>query len=146
MLISKRHAQLGVGLLVLGLVGSASAARREHTGPVVTYTGLKVLGDGSVQFRVELSKNAVVVLKEQGKHPRFLIEDAKVARKNNMNPLEAEFFCVNLLKAKLNNSKEGVVVNLDLRDAAPVTFQVETASQGAVLEFTVPAGKSSGCR
>lgn len=133
------------GLMVLALLGSAEAARKEHTGPVVTYTGLKVLSDGSTQVRVELSKSAVVVLKDQGKHVRFLIEGAKVSRKNNTNPLEAAFFCVNLIKAKLDNTKQGVMVNFDLRAAAPVTFQLESVTEGALLEFTVPPGKSSGC-
>jgi hypothetical protein len=140
-----REAKIGILLLVAawcGVVEPAAAAKKAHTGPVVTYTGLKVLGDGSVAFRVELSTSAVVVAKGQGKRVSFLIEDAKVARRNNMNPLEAAFFCVNLVKAQLSNTKRGVMVNLDLRDAAPVTFHLEAVAEGALLEFSVPPGKS----
>jgi|GEM_PF-2697095 len=128
---------LALTISTLGLPDSASAKKKQEK-PVVTYTGLSVRSDGSVEFRVELSKSAVVVAKEKGKHAQFLIEGATVARRTNTFPLEAEFFCVNLVKAKLDKGKQGVFVNLELRDASAVTFKVEAAPSGSVLEFTIP--------
>lgn len=128
---------LAVLIGTFGLPDSASA-RKSQEKPVVTYTGLSIRSDGSAQFRVELSKSAVVVAKEKGKHARFLIEGATVARRTNTFPLEAEYFCVNLVKAKLDKGKPGVFVNLDLRDTSTVTFKVESAPTGSVLEFTIP--------
>jgi hypothetical protein len=137
-------AVLGLAVGSFALPGFALAKKTSEK-PVVTYTGLSVRKDGSAEFRVELSKSAVVVAKQKGKHARFLIEGATVARKTNTYPLEAAYFCVNVVKAKLDKSKEGVFVNLDLRDTSAVTFKVEAAPQGAVLEFAIPAS-TTGCK
>lgn len=137
---------LGLSLasaLTLALAGAPSWAKG---GPCVMYSGLKFGSDGGASLRIELSASARVLAKEQGKTTRFLIDGATVERKNNLNPLDASFFCSNLLRAKLDRRKEGVFVTLELRDALPVEHKVVPFGEGAVVEFRVPGPRSESAR
>lgn len=134
-----------VGALLLAVTSAPSFAR----GPaVVTYSGLKFGSDGGASLRVELSSTAPVVLKEEGKRTRFLIDGATVERRNNLNPLDASFFCSNLLRAKLDKKKEGVFVTLELRNAVPVAHRLAAVGDSAIIEFSVPGpqGSPAPCR
>lgn len=136
--------------LASALLLFVSSAPSEAKGTaVVTYSGLKFGSDGGASLRVELSSAANVVPKEKGKRTRFLIDGATVERRNNLNPLDASFFCSNLLWAKLDRKKEGVFVTIELRNAVPVTARTTSVGGGAIVEFSVPGpttGSASGCK
>src|SRR5690606_23160605 len=133
------------GILTVALPSASSLAK---DAPVVTYSGLKFGSNGAASLRVELSSSAPVVLKQEGKVTQFLIDGATVKRRNNLNPLDASFFCSTLLRAKLDRKKEGVYVSLELREAAPVSHRLTPVGSGALIEFSVPPreGSSAGCK
>ncbi|HET9932047.1 MAG TPA: hypothetical protein VFQ35_15195 [Polyangiaceae bacterium] len=130
-----------------------SAGVDEPNVPNVTFTGFRRLSDGRALLYVELSaKVPVSVLRQQGA-VIYRLEGARVALKNNKNPLLTGAFATNLLSARLVTPKPArkgkgrakepstryVDVVLNLRAGVTPTHVMSDRPGGAVLEITIPA-------
>jgi hypothetical protein len=118
-----------------GLVPAAAAS---EDAPIVTYTGLRVHEDGSSTVFVDLTRTAKVEATHAGKDVSFLISGAKIRTRNNKNPLIAEYFKTNLLRAKLVDEKGGVRLVVQLREAVKTEHGMDVSGQGARLRVNIP--------
>lgn len=125
----------------------------ESNSPNVTFTGFRRLSDGRALVYVELTgKVPVSVIRQQGALI-YRLEGARVALKNNKNPLLTGAFATNLLSARLVTPKPArkakgrgkeatahyVDVVLNLRSGVTPTHVMTERPGGAVLEITIPA-------
>lgn len=122
-----------------GFIGAAEAG---EDAPIVTYTGLQVHEDGSSTVFVDLTRTTKVEAKEGGKEVSFLLSGAKIRTRNNKNPLIAEYFKTNLLRAKLVDDAGGVRLIVSLREAVKTEHGMTDSGQGARLRVNIPAPTS----
>lgn len=115
-----------------------SVARAAEGAPIVTFTGLRVREDGSSTLFVELTRATEVEVTENGKDVSFLLSGAKIRDRNNKNPLNAEYFKANVLRAKLVEEKAGVRLVVQLRETAKTAHGMTTSVVGARLVVDVP--------
>jgi len=126
--------------------------------PNVTYTGFRRLSDGRALVYVELTAKVPVTVHPQPGGVIYRLEGARVALKNNKNPLLTGAFETNLLSARLvvpkashkkgqrkASSAESTHVDLvlSLRSGASPTHIMNERAGGAVLEITIPAGTAA---
>ena len=119
------QATCGVGLLlalshpVLAQVGSKNSdvepGKSSEAKPLVSFIGFRVHEDRSSTFRVDVSLAPELKRAKKDKQIVFLIKRAAIERRNNKNPLNAQFFNSNVLNAKLDAVKEGVTLTINLR-------------------------------
>jgi hypothetical protein len=107
--------------------------------PIITFTGLRVHEDGSSTVFVDLTRSTKVEAKEAGKEVSFLLSGAKVRTRNNKNPLIAEYFKTNLLRASLVDDAKGVRLVVQLREAVKTEHDMNLSEQGARLLVNIPA-------
>lgn len=119
-----------------------SVAQAAEGPPIVTFTGLRVREDGSSTLFVELTRTTEVEVTENGKDVSFLLSDAKIRDRNNKNPLNAEYFKANVLRAKLVEEKGGVRLVVQLREAAKTVHGMTSSVVGARLFVDVPPPSS----
>ncbi len=130
----------GASLLVLlspPAPGEARAAN-EDAAPVVTFMGLRVHKDGSSTLFVELTRTTPVDVEREGTNVSYLLRGAKVRWRNNKNPLLADHFGTNVVRAALEDSKAGVKLNVKLRETAPLDHEMGSSPVGARLRVDVP--------
>lgn len=134
---------------------AAAAAKSETAGlPNVTYTGFRRLSDGRALLYVELTAKVPVSVVQQPGGIIYRLEGARVALKNNKNPLLTGAFATNLLSARLvvpkAPRKKGrgkpqdaearhVDLVLKLRSGVTPSYAISERPGGAVLEITIPA-------
>jgi hypothetical protein len=131
--------------------------------PNVTYTGFRVLKDGRAVVYVELTSKVPVTVQKQKNLVIYQLEGARVALKNNRNPLLTSGFATILESARLlvvkpshaGKTKRGrtaesvpqrVQLVLRLREDVTPTHSLSERPSGAVLEITLPAPGSSVVR
>lgn len=138
---------------------SAGRARATHGKadaalPNVTYTGFRLLSDGRAVLYVELTAKVPITVSKQKNVVIYQLEGARVALKNNRNPLITSQFATILDSARLvvvpaarkgkrTRSAEGAVPRvqlvLRLREDATPTHTLSERPTGALLEITLPA-------
>lgn len=106
--------------------------------PVVTFTGLRVHKDGSATLFVELTRTTPVEVTHEGKNVSFLLSGAKVRWRNNKNPLLADHFRTNVIRAELEDSKAGVLLRVRLREEVHLAHDMGSSAVGARLRVEVP--------
>lgn len=130
-----------------------SAKAEEPSSPNVTFTGFRRLSDGRALLYVELTAKVPVSMILQDGTVIYRLEGARVALKNNKNPLLTGAFATNLLSARLVTPKPArktkargkqstaryVDVVLKLRSGVTPTHVMSERPGGAVLEITIPA-------
>ncbi|MGC4086314.1 MAG: hypothetical protein QM756_00170 [Polyangiaceae bacterium] len=133
-----------------------SKSSEESNLPNVTFTGFRRLANGGALVYVELTARVPVSVVQQAGGVIYRLEGARVALKNNKNPLLAGAFATNLLSARLvvpksprpkrgkpaEHATPRVDVVLNLRGGATPTHVMTDRPGGAVLEITIPAGSS----
>ncbi|MFZ5890376.1 MAG: hypothetical protein ACOY0T_04840 [Myxococcota bacterium] len=122
--------------------------------PNVTFTGFRRLADGRALLYVEITSKVPVSVVQQPGGVIYRLEGARVALKNNKNPLLTQGFDTNLLSARLvvpkAPRKKGarkaseapashVDLVLNLRSGVTPTHVMSERPGGAVLEITIPA-------
>lgn len=105
---------------------------------MVTYTGLRVYEDGSSTLVVKLTEQTPVEFTQDGTKLTFVLGGAKVHLRNNKNPLNAQFFNSNVVRAKLDDTKKGVRVRISLRSDVQPEHKMVSQGSGAVLRIDVP--------
>ena len=136
---SSRRALLALGTAAGSLAILPGSAIAESSKVLVTYSGLRVYDDGSSTLRVDLTKTAPVELGEKGTRLVYLIKGAKIELSNNKNPLRAEYFSSNVVSSKLDDSKEGARLEIQLRNAVTPVSQMIRHSGGVILRIDIPA-------
>lgn len=134
-----RRALLALGIAAGSLALAPDAATAKSSDALVTYSGLRVYDDGSSTLRVDLTKAAPFELGEKGTRLVYLIKGAKIELRNNKNPLRAEYFSSNVVSSKLDDSKEGAVLEIQLRNAVTPVSQMIRHSGGVFLRIDIPA-------
>ena len=131
--------------------------------PNVTYTGFRVLKDGRAVVYVEISSKVPVTVQKQKNLVIYELEGARVALKNNRNPLLTSGFATILESARLlvvkparaaktkraraaESGPSRVQLVLQLREDATPTHTLSERPSGALLEITLPAPGSSVSR
>lgn len=155
-------ALVACGLLFASSAAAAPPAAPKHTTraasdeeaglPNITFTGFRRLSDGRALVYVELTRKVPLSVIKQPSGIVYRLEGARVALKNNKNPLLTGAFATNLLSARLVPSKAPrrgkgrakdaaryVDVVLNLRAGVTPTHVMSERSGGAVLEITIPA-------
>ncbi len=107
----------------------------------ITFSGLRVYGDGSSSFQVKISGSTPVKFSQNGKSLRFLLSNAEVELRNNRNPLRAEYFHSNVVRAQLKNTRKGALLSIELRKSAQVEHNMLKHAGGVVLRIDIPAVK-----
>jgi hypothetical protein len=119
----------------------------------ITFTGFRMLADGRALLFVELSAKVPVTVVKQKDGVVYQLEGARVALKNNKNPLITSGFSSDLLSARLvvphasrskgkTRKKADVVMPrvdlvLTLRSNVAPTHVMTERAGGAVLELTI---------
>lgn len=106
--------------------------------PVVTFSGLRVYEDGSSTVFVTLTAETPVEFSQAGKTLSFVLTGAKVRLQNNQNPLLAKYFHSNVVKVRLGNTRDGVLLTIDLRTEVATHHALTKQGSGAVLRIDVP--------
>lgn len=127
---------LSGGALSSSFVSVAKAANEDV--PIVTFTGLHVYEDGSSTLFVDLTRTTRVEATVDGKEVSFLLSGAKVRDRNNKNPLIAEYFKTNVLRAKLVDEPAGVRLVVQLREDVPTEHGMSGSGSGARLRVDIP--------
>jgi hypothetical protein len=130
-----------VSLAVLPRTAAAKGSKAPAASPLVTYSGLRVYEDGSSTLQVNLTKAAPVELGEQGARLVYLIKGAKIELRNNKNPLRAEYFSSNVMSSKLDDSKDGARLEIQLRSPVTPVSEMIRHSGGVILRIEIPAPK-----
>jgi hypothetical protein len=140
---------VGVSSAELGPAESASfgherpaSLAEESDSAVVTFTGLRVYDDGSSTLVVSLTRKTPVEFSQEGTEVTFLLAGAKVRWRNNKNPLLAKYFKSNVIEAKLDDSKDGATLVVQLRENVRPQHNMGDAGGGALLRIDVPAPAS----
>jgi hypothetical protein len=146
--------------LPLGAQKSPLRARNAEDSTLanVTFTGFRRLSDGRALLYVELTARVNVTVVQKPGGVTYRLEGARVALKNNRNPLLTSAFETSLLSARLvvpkASSKKGhgkststeaphVDLVLSLRPGASPTHTMSERAGGAVLEITIPVATGS---
>ena len=131
-------------LLALGAAGGTlsilpGTVRAANSKAQVTFSGLRVYEDGSSTLRVDLTKAAPVQLDQKGTCLVYLIKGAQIELRNNKNPLRAEFFSSNVISSKLDDTKEGARLEVQLRSSITPVSQMIRHAGGVILRIDIPA-------
>jgi hypothetical protein len=135
---------------------SARAKQADATLPNVTYTGFRLLKDGRAVVYVEMTAKVPVTVQKQKNQVIYELEGARVALKNNRNPLLTSGFASVLESARLvpikparsakakraragESAPARVQLVLRLREDVTPTHAFSEQPSGAVLEVTLPA-------
>lgn len=133
------------------------SAEAQEQRPNITFTGFRRLADGRALLYVELTSKVPLSVMQQPSGVVYRLEGARVALKNNKNPLLTGAFATNLLSARLvtpraprhakrrgkeTNPGSYVDLVLDLRSGVTPTHVMSERAGGAVLEITIPAPRS----
>lgn len=111
--------------------------------PIATFPGFRMLGDGSSQIWVHVSKKVAVTAAATS----FVLVGAQVAVRNNTNALVTEYFDTPLARAKLKRDAAGAQLVLELREAASAKHRVVDGPGGSmVLYIDLPKAQKSYSR
>lgn len=125
--------------VALGFVFPASAwAAPSKESPLVTFSGLRVYEDGSATLVVNLTEKTNVSVSSEGTRIEFVMEGARVHLKNNKNPLRAEYFRSNVVRAKLDDVEEGVRLRVVTRSEVAPRHTMEQYGTTTVLRIDFP--------
>lgn len=124
------------GAQSLSFVNVAAAANDDA--PIVTFTGLHVYEDGSSTLFVDLTRTTPVQATAEGREVSFLLSGAKIRYRNNKNPLIAEYFKTNVLRAKLVDEPAGVRLVVQLRENVRTEHGMSGSGSGARLRVDIP--------
>lgn len=106
--------------------------------PIVTFSGLHVYQDGSSTLFVDLTRTTTVQVAHAGREVSFLLSGAKIRYRNNKNPLIAEYFKTNVLRARLVDEPGGVRLIVKLREEVPTDHGMTGSQTGARLRVDIP--------
>ncbi|MCC6666127.1 MAG: hypothetical protein IT375_20395 [Polyangiaceae bacterium] len=108
--------------------------------PIATFPGFRMLGDGSSQLWVHVSKKVAVTAAATS----FVLVGAQVAVRNNTNALVTEYFDTPLARAKLKPDAAGAQLVLEMRESAAAKHRVVDGPGGSmVLYIDLPKSQKS---
>lgn len=105
---------------------------------LVTFSGLRIYDDGSSTLFVNLTRRTPVSFRKNGKRLEFMIQGARVHLRNNKNPLQAQYFKTMVVRAKLDDVREGVRLRVDVRSDIEPAHRIVQEGQRAVLRIDFP--------
>jgi hypothetical protein len=126
---------LAVGMAVLW---SAPTFAGDDEQVLVTFSGLRIYDDGSSTLFVNLTDQAPISMEKSGKRLDFMIKGARVHLRNNKNPLQAQYFKTMVVRAKLDDVRQGVRLRVDLRSDVEPAHRLVREGQRAVLHVDFP--------
>ncbi|MFO0571074.1 MAG: hypothetical protein U0263_35905 [Polyangiaceae bacterium] len=103
--------------------------------PLATYPGFRMLGDGSSQVWVHVSRKVNVTAATTGGLPTFVLVGAHVSVHNNTNALVTEFFDTPLARARLKPDAAGAQLVLEMREQAAAKHRVVDGPGGTMTLF-----------
>lgn len=137
---------------VLGLAPGLAMAQSQHARPssrasaderagVVT-SGFETLADGSTRLFVELSKPVAYETKTARSSITYVLKGARVARRNNYNPLVTIHFNTPVTSARLVPHGRDLWFVVELRAQVSPTVAVDAAKDGsAMMRIELPKGQ-----
>ncbi len=115
-------------------------ANKAH-GPVATLPGFEMQADGSSRIFVEVTQQVEVTEKHAKGKLVYVLKGARVAKRNNRNPLVTVHFNTPVVRARLVPAGADLHVVIDLRKDVAATFKWAAMKDGAaMLQIDFPKG------
>jgi hypothetical protein len=123
--------------------GARRVARRATTGPIATFPGFEMTGDGGSRLFVQLTQQVPVEERRAAGSITYVLKGARVNVWNNHNALVTVHFNTPVTRARLLSVGNDLHFVVELRSAATPTYNVAAAQggSGAVLSVVFPKGE-----
>jgi hypothetical protein len=99
--------------------------------PIATFPGFRMLGDGSSQVWVQVTRKVNVTATATS----FVLVGAQVNVRNNTNALVTEFFDTPLARAKLKPDPAGAQLVLELRESVAAKHRIVDGPGGSMMLY-----------
>ena len=115
------------------------------TGPVARLPGFEMQADGSSRVFVELTQSVPVEERRAAHRLTYVLKGAKVALRNNKNPLVTVHFNTPVTSARLRPAGSDLDLIVDLRADVTPTWKLSPAKDNtAILQIDFPKGDFLG--
>lgn len=119
-------------------------AKIDPNAPIAMYPGFRMLGNGTSQVWVYVSRKVSISPVSSAGRPTFLLSGAQVATRNNTNALVTEYFDTPMAAARLRPGPAGAQLELELREPVSVTHRVVDGPGGTtILYVDLPKAQKS---